>query len=337
MLSQEGQLGRCSRMWNMFLHSPTWRPGTRRTARYGLNVEEAVMPIRVLMGYDGSPAASAAIEAGAQLFPQARVWVAHVWTPPFVSNGLRHRLWSGTSRVDEFVAALEREGEREANRMAATGVTLARAAGWDAEPLVVRSYGGEGLQVAELAEKMDPDLVLVGSRGLGGALAVLGSVSDMVAHYATRPVLVVPHPLLFAEHAALLAGPVVVGFDGSAGAQTAAATVSRLFPTRSLVLVTVDDAQVPDDAANPPDAGTAAVTRLRVPGGRGAPGRAVADALAGCARSRDAAVLAVGSRGRSAMEEILLGSVAMATLHHAYRALLVVPPVGRKSPAEQRF
>ena len=157
------------------------------------------MPIRVLMGYDGSPAASAAIEAGAQLFPQARVWVAHLWTPPFASNGLRHRLWSGTSRVDEFVEAVEREGEREADRMAAMGVTLARAAGWDAEPLVVRSYGGEGLQAAELAERMDADLVLVGSRGLGGARAVLGSVSDMVAHYATRPVLVVPHPLLFAE------------------------------------------------------------------------------------------------------------------------------------------
>jgi nucleotide-binding universal stress UspA family protein len=295
------------------------------------------MPIRVLMGYDGSPAASAAIEAGAQLFPQARVWVGHLWTPPFASNGLRHRLWSGTSHVDEFVAAVEREGEREAHRMAAAGVTLARAAGWDAEPLVVRSYGGEGLQLAEVAEKMDADVVLIGSRGLGGARAVLGSVSDMVAHYATRPVLVVPHPLLLAEYAALAAGPVVVGFDGSAGSQTALAAATRLFPERSLLLVTVDDGVVADDPEGQPDVGAAAVARLRVPSGHGAPGRAVAGALAGCARSRDAAVLAVGSRGRSAMDEILLGSVAMATLHHAYRPVLVVPPVDRKSPADQTF
>jgi hypothetical protein len=34
-----------------------------------LDVAKAPMPIRVLMAYDGSPAASAAIEAGAQVFP----------------------------------------------------------------------------------------------------------------------------------------------------------------------------------------------------------------------------------------------------------------------------
>jgi hypothetical protein len=115
------------------------------------------MPIRVLIGYDGSPAASAAIDAGAQLFPLANGSVAHLWTPPFASTALRHRLWTGTRHVDEFVAAVEREGEREADRMAATGVTLARAAGWAAEPLVVRGYSGEGVQLAELAEKMDAE------------------------------------------------------------------------------------------------------------------------------------------------------------------------------------
>jgi len=36
-------------------------------------------------------------------------------------------------------------------------------------------------------------------------------------------------------------------------------------------------------------------------------------------------MLVVGSRGRSAIREILLGSVAMATLHHAYRPVMVVP------------
>jgi hypothetical protein len=79
---------------------------------------------------------------------------------------------------------------------------------------VARSYGGEGLRFTELAEKAEADLAVVGSRALGGARAVLGSVSDMVVHYTPRPVLVVPHPLLMAEHAALAAGPVVVGFDG---------------------------------------------------------------------------------------------------------------------------
>jgi nucleotide-binding universal stress UspA family protein len=295
------------------------------------------MVIRVILGYDGSPAANAAIDAGARLFPQARASVAHVWTPPFASTGLRQRLWRGTGRVDEFVAEVEREGEREAGRVAAVGVVLGRAAGWDAEPVVVRSYGGEGIQLAEVAEKMDADVVVVGSRGLGGAQAVLGSVSDMVVHYSTRPVLVLPHPLLSDEYDALAGGPVLVGYDGSAGAQTALDVAARLFPTRGLLVATVDDDQTTRDEADAPRAGEAAVTRLRVPAGRGGRGRSVAGALAGCARDHAAAVLVVGSRGRSAVEEILLGSVAMATLHHAYRPVLVAPPANRKLPAEHPF
>jgi len=287
------------------------------------------MPNRVLIGYDGSPAANAVIDAGAQLFPHAQAWIAHLWTPPFASTSLRQRLWTGTSHVNEFVEAVEREGEREAERIAAIGVTLAQAAGWHAEPLVARSYAGEGLQLTEAAEKMDADLMLVGSRGLGGARAVLGSVSDMAVHYTTRPILVIPHPLLAAEYAALATGPVLVGFDGSDGARTALATAARLFPTRTLKLVTIDDGQVPDDAANTPPTGGAPVTRLRVPGRHDARGRAVAEALAGCARDQAAAVVVVGTRGRSAVRQILLGSVAMATLHHAYRPVLLAPAANR--------
>jgi nucleotide-binding universal stress UspA family protein len=187
---------------------------------------------RVIVGYDGSLSASAAIEVGASLIPRAHAWIGHLWTPPFASEALRRRLWRGTAAVNEFVDAIEREGAGEANRLAAMGVTLAVAAGWEAEALVERTYGGEGLQFTQLAEKLDPDLVLVGSRGLGGAKAFLGSVSDTVVHYASRPVLVVPHPLLIAERAAVTDGPVIVGWDGSAGAQAALAAAARLFPTR---------------------------------------------------------------------------------------------------------
>ena len=285
------------------------------------------MPIRVLLGYDGSPAASAAIDVGARLFPWARAWVVHLWTPQFASTGLQQRLWTDASHLNDFVAAIEREGEREAERIAAMGVTLAAAAGWDAEPLVVRSFGGEGLQLAELAEKNDADLVLVGSRGLGGARAVLGSVSDMVVHYTTRPVLVVPYPLLSAEYDCLANGPVLVGVDGSTGAHTAADSAARLFPGRSLMPVAVDDGQAVADTAGSQPVSYADVTRL--PGGHGVHGQVVADALSRYARGRGAAAIVVGSRGRSAVAEILLGSVAMATLHHAHRPVLVAPEANR--------
>ena len=113
--------------------------------------------------------------------------------------------------LDELTTLLEREGAAEAQRVAADGVSLARAAGWEAEPLAHRGYGGEGLELARLTEQLLSAAVVVGSRGLSGARAVLGSVSDMVAHYSPVPVLVVPHPLLADERESAATGPVVVG------------------------------------------------------------------------------------------------------------------------------
>jgi Universal stress protein UspA and related nucleotide-binding proteins len=298
-------------------------------------------PLRVVVGYDGSPSANLAIDAGALLLPNARCWVTHLWTPPFASESIRQRVWAGVSTIDDFREAIEREGAHEAEQIASTGVILARAAGWDAEPLVRRSYGGEGLLFASIADEVDADLVLVGARGLSGTGAALGSVSDVVVRHTPRPVLVVPRPLLTDEYAALRTGPVLVGFDASTGAQTAVATAGRLFPDRPMVLVAVDGDEVALAAAaepvgaEAPDAGPlgdgppgAEVATIPAARRFGSHARAVADALAAYARQRQAAVLVVGSRGRSAAREILLGSVARATLHHAHRPVIVVPATG---------
>lgn len=274
--------------------------------------------LRVVVGYDGSVAAGAAIEVAAALLPEARASIVTVWAPPFADETMRHRLWRGTHRVDDFVAAIEREGGAEAARVAAMGVALARAAGWEAEPLVERGYGGEGLQLAELADKLEPDLVVLGSRGLGGARAVLGSVSDMAVHYLSRPVLVVPHPLLSVERTDLAAGPILVGWDDSAGARAALTTAEGIFGVRPIVLAAVHE------GAPPPAPADHELITAGMPAGHPA-GRAVAEALGAKATEARAAAVVVGSRGRSALREILLGSVAMATLHHSSRPILVVP------------
>ena len=287
------------------------------------------MTMRVVVGYDGSPAAAAAIDAGAWLFPGAHGWITYLWVPPFASEQVRKRLWAQARNIDDLIAAEDREGQREARRITAMGVTLARAAGWDAEPLQERTYAAEGTAIAQTAEKLDADVVVVAARGLGGTDAVLGSVSDMVVHYCSRPVLMVPHPLLSAEYDALAEGPVVVGWDGSDGAYAALETAERLFPGRRIVAVSVEDAA--DVPAPPGSAPGGRVTHLHIGRGRGRQARATASAVVAAADDQDAAVVVVGSRGRSAVREIVLGSVAMDVLHHSHRPVMVV--ANRSQPA----
>lgn len=276
-------------------------------------------PLRVLAGYDGSLSAGAAVEAAARLMPAARAWMTYLWVPPFASETLRRALWRGTAGIDAFVAAVEREGAAEAEQLAAMGVTLARAAGWTAEPLVERSLAGEGIHLAWLAEKLDAEVIVVGSRGLTGARAALNSVSDVAVHYSTRPVLVVPYPLLSRDRAALTGGPVVVGWDGSAGARHAWTAAERLFAGRRLVRVAVRDGDVRPESV---PTGTERIGATLVDR-HGHAGRAVAEALTRYAAEQGAAAVVVGSRGRTAVREILLGSVAMATLHHTRLPVLV--------------
>ncbi|MFF5234885.1 universal stress protein [Dactylosporangium sp. NPDC000521] len=282
------------------------------------------MTKHTLVCYDGSAAANAALQAGTRLLPDAYAWIAYLWTPPFAEETLRRRLWAGRDQIDAFVEALRGEGAWRADQVVATGVTLARTAGWRAEPLARPAEGGEGFELARTAAALEPDVVLIGSRGLGGVRAVLGSVSDVLVHYSPKPVLVVPHPMRMRDAAAIAGGPVVVGWDGSPGAAAAVVAADRLLPEREVVLVSVHDRAEERPSAPPPD-GSRSVNPVLVRPGGGTPGRAVAEALGRYASDRSAALLVVGSRGRSAAQEIMLGSVAMATLHQAHRPVLVVP------------
>jgi nucleotide-binding universal stress UspA family protein len=252
----------------------------------------------LLVGYDGSPDAAGAIELGARLLPGRDVRIAHLWAEPFAAAELRPRASERTKTVREMIDLLEHEAAAEAERIAAEGVVLAQAAGWKAEPVLKRAYGAEGLELASLAEELDAEMLVVGSRGLTGPRAVLGSVSDQAAHTCPVPTLVVPRLVLTPERDAAAKGPILVGDDGSPGADRAREAAMRLFADRSVATFTVEDA------------GT---------------GRAVADGLVRHARVIGAAAIVVGSRGRSAAREIMLGSAAIGVLHHTDRPAMVVP------------
>ena len=275
----------------------------------------------MLVGYDGSPSAVNAIEAAATLLPSATASILHLWEPPFTSPELRHRVFDRAANPEALGRLIETEGHAEAERMARTGVKLAQAAGWDAEPLVKRTFGGDGYQFARTAEELGAELMVVGSRGISGMRA-MGSVSELVVHVSPIPVLVVPYPLTTVEWTAAESGPVVVGTDGSPHAARALAAATTLLPHRKRLLVAVEE----QGSTPSPVEGTELVT-VRCSGRPGRP-RATASTLADEAARRGAAVLVVGSRGRGGTRETLVGHVTRALLHCAHRPVLVVPSRG---------
>lgn len=67
------------------------------------------------------------------------------------------------------------------------------------------------------------------------------------------------------------------------------------------------------------------ITHVHLGRGRGRQARATASAIVAAADDEGAAMVVVGSRGRSAVREIILGSVAMGIVHHSHRPVMVVP------------
>lgn len=289
----------------------------------------------VLIAYDGTPPSVAAIELGAMLLPSARATVLHLWTPPFASEPLRRRLRERARTAEQLVELLEQEGSTEAQRLVGTGGILAEAAGWTSDLLVKRTFGGDGIRFAAVAEQQRPDLVLIGSRGLSGIEAALTSFTELVLHHSTVPVLVVPFPLLSDDRALVASGRVVVGWDGSAGAERALRGAASAFPGRDVVALTVDG---PGTAAG--DRSAQRIDSLAGQLGRDIgrtvspittrtsvrPAVGTARELIVAARRQRAGVIVVGSRGRSTWRETFLGSTALEVLHHADLPVLVVPP-----------
>jgi nucleotide-binding universal stress UspA family protein len=143
----------------------------------------------LLLAYDGSEDAAHAIRTGAELLAERRGVVVHTW-----------RSWQrsapGLAGVSAGVGALSHELDeavaRQSEATCGAGVEIARAAGLEAEGNSRRSEGPEWRALLDAAEEVDATAIVVGSRGLTGVSAVLGSVSHGIVHHARRPLLLVP-------------------------------------------------------------------------------------------------------------------------------------------------
>jgi nucleotide-binding universal stress UspA family protein len=139
----------------------------------------------IVVGVDGSPSAQAALSfalAEARL-RNATVRAVAVWHVPVAAYG---------------GALVPPDPDLLSDLEPAARSTLERAlaeAGDHAAGVEVESVVREGAPARVLLdEASDADLLVVGSRGLGGFRGLLlGSVSQQCSHHAPCPVVIVPH------------------------------------------------------------------------------------------------------------------------------------------------
>lgn len=267
--------------------------------------------------------------------------------------------------VRRFAGPFNREVSLEPERAAAEhlvrtsleriGADGATPVGVDVTPIAVdvSPLRGNSAAAAVLRHSHDADLVVVGSRGLGGFPGLLlGSVSQQVASHATVPVAVIP-PGDDDEPAASTS--VVVGVDGSASARRALQWAAEDAALHDVPLTAVYVRHALSDTGLSVEFTASQRTQLSdleeqatkqarrfltgiIDDSLGAAHRAVHPRVVAGSPSRilsqDAAAptstLVVGSRGRGGFTGLLLGSVSQQCLHHAAGPVVVTPACDRR-------
>ncbi|TDC28792.1 universal stress protein [Micromonospora sp. 15K316] len=275
----------------------------------------------VVVGVDGSPASLAAAAEAARAAARRNL-------PLHLLHGYLHPLGYGVplSPYDLGLPVPSDAGQQMLER--AVGELATR---WPGVHIEARQLaGGPGAALVE--ESQRAELVVVGSRGLGGfGGLLLGSVSAQVVAHAHCPVLVVRG----ADGPVPERGPVLVGVDGSESAELAVRYAAEEAARREaeLVLVHAEEGRHPESAGGvPPEeepstllASAAAAARDGHPDlavtARTVRARSAEQAL--IEASREAALMVVGTRGRGGFVGMLLGSVSQALVHHAHCSVLV--------------
>jgi nucleotide-binding universal stress UspA family protein len=292
----------------------------------------------VLLATDGSAAAEVAERlltsinwpAGTTIEVATVVpWLTELVGIPWLAAAPLH-----TEEIEASELANATRRVREAaDRLAARGLT--------ATPFVLR--GNPAAEIVNLAREDHADLIVIGSRGLGAIEgALLGSVSGAVTDRAPCPVLVARGDLIrtsmFADdnsEGAAIALAYLRDRPHLLGNSTRCVTVEPTVPFSPGTFDLPIDAQsvqtiadeeraleaetrsaVADHATTLREAGQPAVADAVV----GRPGPAIVD----LALEAGADLVVVGSRHRSGVTRLVLGSVGRYVLHHALCSVLLV-------------
>jgi nucleotide-binding universal stress UspA family protein len=306
------------------------------------------MTASLLIAFDGSGAAKAAVRAAGALFPGAQAAVLTIHEPA-ISTITTFRVGGALMSpelVERNLSELERELVADAEATAADGVRLAHAAGLSAESGVAAGDRQPWGPILAAAAERSADVVVCGTRGHGAvARSVLGSTSSSLLHHAELAVLVVP------ESDAQPDGPVLVAYDGSPAADEAIAATGRLLPGRpahvwdsplrnslsgrALTGIPVTEiGEFSEDLETwlreTAEATVADGVELASQAGLEASGEALESGstawrvLAATAETHDAALVVAGSQGHGRVASVLLGSVSAGLVHHAERPVLII-------------
>jgi nucleotide-binding universal stress UspA family protein len=146
----------------------------------------------LLIAYDGSDHARAAIKHAGALVRPRRAVVVCVWAP-LASAAPAAALGAPAGMAQAGARDLDAAARERAEALAAEGAALAQEAGLDAEARAVRADGSPWHGIVHCAREIDAAAVVSGSRGRSGlAAAFLGSTAQGVLRHAHRPVIVAP-------------------------------------------------------------------------------------------------------------------------------------------------
>ena len=154
----------------------------------------------IVVCYDGSPDAQAAIAHAARLMPGAEATVLTIWEP--FADAVMHGGGAGTGGPvwvgsDADGGRFDTASQASALETATEGAERANAVGLVAEGRITSRPDGSGRAILGVAAEVDADVVVLGTRGRGGVKSfLLGSVSHEVVQHADRPVLIIPSPEL---------------------------------------------------------------------------------------------------------------------------------------------